>query len=320
MAAGALVAMIAGSGVSAQETATDEALTLDTITVEGELRRRDLQETTSSVVVIPGAELDRQDDADLYDVIERTPGVTQSFGEKGFGIRGIDQRGPGAAGTGLLVNTTVDGITLPNNQATFFGPYSVWDLEQVEVLRGSQSTQQGRNALAGAIVIRSKDPTYDFEVKGRGEIGERDTFGGSLAVNLPVIEDRVALRFAADQRSTAGFVTNPTLGEDDFDRRDLTTLRAKARFDPTEDFSAILSASYTRNFGGEDFVDRELFPRKRFNFSNLDSEEGLEHGIFGLRVNYDIAPPCGSRARAPSTPTTTPGSKTSTRARSTAAS
>lgn len=290
VATGLLVGVLAAPGVPAQEVMTDEALTLDTITVEGELRTRDLQRTTTSAVVIPGEEIDRRDDQDLYDVIERTPGVTQSFGEKGFGIRGIDQRGPGAAGTGLLVNTTVDGVTLPNNQATFFGPYSVWDLEQVEVLRGSQSTQQGRNALAGAILIRSKDPTYDFEVKGRGEIGERDTFGGSLAVNLPVIEDRVALRFSADQRSTDGFVTNPTLGEDDFDRRDLTTLRAKARFDPTDDLSAILSATYARNFGGEDFVDRDLFPDQRFNFSNIDSEEGLEHAIVGLRVNYDIAP------------------------------
>jgi len=288
VAASVLVGVLGAPGVAAQDIVTDEVLTLDTITVEGELRRRDLQETTSSVVVIPGEELDRREDTDLYDVIERTPGVTQSFGEKGFGIRGIDQRGPGAAGTGLLVNTTVDGVTLPNNQATFFGPYSVWDLEQVEVLRGSQSTQQGRNALAGAIVIRSKDPTYDFEVKGRGEIGERDTFGGSLAVNLPVVEDRVALRFSADQRSTDGFVTNPTLGEDDFDRRDLTTLRAKARFDPTSDLSAVLSATYARSFAGEDFVVRDLFPDRRVNFSNIDSEEGLEHGIVGLRVNYDI--------------------------------
>ena len=112
-------------------------------------------------------------------------------------------------------------MTWPNNQATVFGPYSTRDREQVEMLRGSQSTQQGRTALAGAIVIRSKDPTHEFEVKDRGEIGERDTVGGSLAVNLPVIEDRVALRVSADRRSTAGFVTNVTLGENDLDRRDL---------------------------------------------------------------------------------------------------
>jgi len=285
-----IVAVLAAPGAAAQEAGADDASTLDTITVEGELRRRDLQETTSSVVVIPGEELDRRDDTDLYDVIERTPGVTQSFGEKGFGIRGIDQRGPGAAGTGLLVNTTVDGVTLPNNQATFFGPYSTWDLAQIEVLRGSQSTQQGRNALAGAIVIRSKDPDYDFEIKGRGEIGERGTFGGALAVNIPVVEDRVALRFSADHRQTDGFITNPTLREDDFDGRELTTLRAKARFDPTEELSAIFSASYTRSFGGEDFVVRDLFPDQRLNFSNIDSEEGSEHGIFGLRVNYEISP------------------------------
>lgn len=276
-----------------REAAVDEgggALALETITVRGELRSRDLQRTTTSAAVIDGAELERRDDRDLYTVIERTPGVAASSGDRGFVVRGVDQRGPGAAGSGLLVNTTVDGVTLPNNEATFFGPYSLWDLEQVEILRGPQSTQQGRNALAGAIIIRSADPTYAFEAKGRGEIGERDTFGGSVAINIPVVEDKVALRFSADHRRTDGFVTNPTLGDDAFDRRELTTLRAKARFDPTDSLSAVLSASYAENRGGEDFVERSLFPGQRINFSNVRSEEGSEHAIFGLRIDYAFAP------------------------------
>ncbi|MEM9370058.1 MAG: TonB-dependent receptor [Pseudomonadota bacterium] len=261
---------------------------MNQIVVEGELQSRTLQDTQTSVTVVTGEELDRRDDIDLYDVIERIPNVTSSFGEKGFAIRGIDQRGVGAAGSGLLVNTSIDGISLPNNQSTFFGPYSTWDLGQVEVLRGPQSTQQGRNALAGAIVIRSADPTYDFEVKGRGEVGQRNTFGGAFALNAPIVEDKVAVRFSADHIQTDGFVENPTLGTEDYDFRDQTTLRAKARFDPNDDFKAIVSATYSRSFGGEDLIERDLFPRNRFNFSNLPAEEGSEHGIIGLRTEYQI--------------------------------
>ncbi|MEM7237815.1 MAG: TonB-dependent receptor, partial [Pseudomonadota bacterium] len=271
-----------------EETAGDGPVFMDEIVVEGELRDRSLQDTQTSVTVVTGEELDRRDDIDLYDVIERIPNVTSSFGEKGFAIRGIDQRGPGAAGSGLLVNTSVDGISLPNNQSTFFGPYSTWDLDQVEVLRGPQSTQQGRNALAGAIVIRSADPTYDFEIKGRGEVGQRNTFGGAFAVNAPIVEDKIAVRFSADHIQTDGFVENPTLGTEDYDFRDQTTLRAKARFDPTDDFTAILAATYSRSFGGEDLIELDQFPRNRFNFSNLPAEEGSEHGIIGLRTDYQI--------------------------------
>ncbi|MEM0944446.1 MAG: TonB-dependent receptor plug domain-containing protein, partial [Pseudomonadota bacterium] len=263
-------------------------ITLDPIIVEGELQNRTLQETQTSVAVITGEDLDRRDDFDLYDVIERTPNVTSSFGEKGFAIRGIDQRGPGSAGNGLLVNVTVDGATLPDNTSSFFGPYSTWDLQQVEVLRGPQSTQQGRNALAGAIIIRSADPTYDFEVKGRAEVAQRGSFGGAFALNVPVVEDKFALRFAAEHVQTDGFVDNPTLDIDDYDAREQTTLRAKARFDPTEDLSAILSLSFVRNFGGEDFVESATFPGERFNFSDVEAEEGADQIIGNLRVNYDF--------------------------------
>ena len=75
VAAGSLARVLATPGASAREAGIDAALTLDPITVEGELLRRNLQETTPSVVEIPGEELDRRDHTGLYDVIERMPGV-----------------------------------------------------------------------------------------------------------------------------------------------------------------------------------------------------------------------------------------------------
>ncbi|MEO0427466.1 MAG: TonB-dependent receptor [Pseudomonadota bacterium] len=264
------------------------AILMDEIMVEGELQTRSLQDSQTSVAVITGEELERRDDFDLYDVIERTPNVTSSLGEKGFAIRGVDQRGVGGGGAGLLVTTVVDGATLSNNRQTFFGPYSTWDLGQIEVLRGPQSTQQGRNALAGAIVIRSADPTYDFELKGRGDIAERDTFGGAVAFNAPIIDNTLAVRFSAEHLQTDGFVDNPTLGTDDYDSREQTTLRGKVLFEPTDDFSAVLSASYVKNMGGEDLIVDELFPEERINPSDTEAEEGAEFGLFNLRMTYDF--------------------------------
>ncbi|MEM8625040.1 MAG: TonB-dependent receptor [Pseudomonadota bacterium] len=275
--------------LSSTAAAEDEPVILmDEIMVEGELQTRSLQDSQTSVAVITGEEVERRDDFDLYDVIERTPNVTSSLGEKGFAIRGVDQRGVGGGGIGLLVTTVVDGATLSNNRQTFFGPYSTWDLGQIEVLRGPQSTQQGRNALAGAIVIRSADPSYDFELKGRGDIAERGTFGGAVAFNAPIIDETLAVRFSAEHLQTDGFVDNPTLGTDDYDFREQTTLRGKVLFEPTEDFSAILSASYVNNMGGEDLIVDELFPEERVNFSDTEAFEGTEFGLFNLRMTYDL--------------------------------
>ncbi|MEM8596920.1 MAG: TonB-dependent receptor [Pseudomonadota bacterium] len=299
----ALTALLSGTGVGYRfdgpNTVVIEAsvvqpddgvLQLDQILVQGELQTRTLQDTQTSVAVITGEELDRRDDFDLYDVIERTPNVTSSFNERGFAIRGVDQRGPTAAGNGLVINTQVDGATLPDNLTSFFGPYSTWDLEQVEILRGPQSTQQGRNALAGAIVIRSADPTYDLAFKARGDVAARDTVGGAFAANLPLIDETLAFRVSAEHQRTDGWVTNPTLGVDDYDFREQTTVRAKLRFDPADTFSALLSFSHVENVGGEDLVDGDLFPDRRVNFSELTAEEGANHNIANLRLSYDIGP------------------------------
>ena len=283
---------LSGSGAVVIEKAAvldNGRIQLAPITVAGELQQRSLQDTHTSVSVFRGEELERSSDRDLHDVVERTANVSSAYGEDGFSIRGIDQRGAAPGGSGLVVNTMVDGASIVTNQSTFFGPYSTWDLEQIEVLRGPQSTQQGRNALAGAIVIRSKDPTYDTEIKGRGDLAQRDTMGGAFALNAPVIDDKMAVRFSVDHKQSDGFVHNPTLDDDAYDAQEQTTLRGKVRLDPTEDLTAILSYTHARNFGGDNFVDPTLFPGERVNLSGFeDPNEGAEHDLFGLRLTYDL--------------------------------
>ncbi|MEM7239879.1 MAG: TonB-dependent receptor, partial [Pseudomonadota bacterium] len=179
--------------------------------------------------------------------------------------------------------------SLPTQESITFGPYSTWDLEQVEILRGPQSTQQGRNALAGAVIFRSNDPTYEYELKGRGEIGNRGTFGGAIAFNAPVIEDVLAVRFSAEHKQTDGFVEAPTLGIDDYDPDELTTLRGKVLFEPVEGFSAILGASFSSNRTGEDAISFAEFPNRIVNLDNEAGEEGNDTGIFTLRMSYDLS-------------------------------
>ncbi|WP_375595522.1 TonB-dependent receptor [Algihabitans albus] len=263
-------------------------LLLDPLVVRGQLQIRTLQDTPESVAIQTGEELERRGDFDLYDAIERIPNVNQSPQERGFSIRGIDQRGPAAGGGGgSLVSTQVDGVALTNT-GTFSGPFSAWDLQQVEVLRGPQSTQQGRNALAGAIVLRSNDPTYDLELRSRGEAGSRATLGGAVMANLPLIEDRLAVRFSADRLQTDGFVDNRTLDQDDFDAREQTTLRGKLRIDPTENLEIVASFSQTDSSRGENFIEEAFFPDDRVNLSNLEADEDSLHRNSGLRLTWRI--------------------------------
>lgn len=261
----------------------------EVIVVRGQLREKTLQDNQSSVAVILGEALDKRDDFDLKDIFERTPNITSVAGEQSFAIRGVDARGVGSAGNGLVISVQVDGVNLPTAESIGFNAFSTWDLEQVEILRGPQSTQQGRNALAGAVVLRSKDPIFDYEFKARAEYGSRDTFGGAAAVNIPVVEDVLAFRISAQHKETDGFVDGPTLGVDNYDFDEATTIRAKALFEPTDRLRFVLGGTYSDSLTGEDLISFAAFPDQIANFSNELAEEGNESVSLELRVNYDIS-------------------------------
>ena len=260
---------------------------IDEIVVTSEKLGRTLIETTTSIELLTGEELEKRSIEDLYDIVVRTPNVGQSFGEKGFNIRGVDQRGAGA-GTGLLVNTIVDGASLPNNQSTFFGPYSAWDLEQVEILRGPQGTTQGRNAIGGSIIINSAKPSLQLnEGRARASVGDEGLSQLAFAQNLVAIEDELAFRVSVENRESDGFVFNPTLDQN-HDEREALTLRAKALWAPNDKFEALWTTNFTNSNGGVDVIDFLNFPAERNNFSNEPAFEGSEHLVNTLTLSYQL--------------------------------
>ncbi len=281
--------VVDGAGEAAVSIPLEIAFAED-VTVLGQQQERTLQDTEASVVVTTGAQLEASTNTDLYRLVEVTPNVNSSFGNKGFSIRGIDQRGLGG-GSGLLVSVKVDGATIQDNQGTFFGPYSTWDMGQVEIFRGPQSTQQGRNSLAGAIVLESADPVYETQVKGRFSLGNLSSNQSSGTVNVPLVDNKAALRVSFDQRRTDGWVTNPTRDQNDYDFRDSMNVRTKLRFDPTARFRGVMTLSYTDSRGGEDSIDVERFrgTGERFNVSNEPAEEGSRHQVATVDLGYDLS-------------------------------
>ena len=151
-----------------------EPVTLEAVTIYGELQHKSIQEAQSSVVVLPGDELEQESGEDLYDLVEGLTNVNSVFGNKGYAIRGVSQYGIGGGsddGTNGLINITLDGAAMPTVISTIYGPESTWDIQQIEVYRGAQSTQQGRNALTGSIYVKTMDPVFYDETKFRFSYG-----------------------------------------------------------------------------------------------------------------------------------------------------
>ncbi len=232
------------------------ATVLAPVTVTGERFERSLMDTATSVVVQNAEDIEQRPDVEsTNDLLERIPNVT-STGTTNLApaVRGIDGTGPaqGAdaffAGTRPRLNVQIDGRPASYNEVAF-GDVSLWDVEQVEVLRGAQSTLQGRNAIAGTVVVKSKDPTFDYEAAGQAVGGNYDHAQLSGMVSGPIVDNEVALRLAVDGNQSESFANGfaPYPESDDPGRFESTTLRAKLLVEPEawEDFSALFTVNHS---------------------------------------------------------------------------
>lgn len=208
------------------------------IIVTGERADRSLLETPSSVVVFTADRIEALAAPDRFEqVLELVPNV--QFGTSGQGptIRGQDTTGalfdlPAfLGGSRPRVTLQIDGRAAGHNEF-IFGIAPLWDVKQVEVFRSPQTTTQGRNAIAGAIVINSNDPSFTPERRARAIHGDLSTWQGSAMVSGPIVDDQLAFRLAADyrrSRPSTDIGDNMRGADPDLDRFGLVRARLLAK-------------------------------------------------------------------------------------------
>lgn len=210
---------------NAKETPT----ALETIVVTGEKLGRSLVETATSVSVVTDAELRASSDASTKDIVTQFANVLSAVGDREIAIRGVPQGGIG--GEGETISVYLDGVALPARAASHAGPLGAWDLEQVEILRGAQSTTQGRNSLAGSVVLRSRTPTPYWDARLRAGAMSRDGHDYAFAGGGP-LADTLRFRVSGQDRYDNGDVVNTTRNEDDAQREDRRQISARLLWVP----------------------------------------------------------------------------------------
>ncbi|NQY41422.1 MAG: TonB-dependent receptor [Henriciella sp.] len=246
----ASIAALATCGALAQDAPELEARQ-DTVIVTGQKIDRSLQDTPESVAVVTQLDIQTQNINDLADAISRTANIATRFDDRGFSIRGISNENVSGAGFSDLATIYVDGAPI-SRDAVRGGPLNIWDIEQIEFLRGPQSTLQGRNALAGAIVINTAEPTYDWQGRARAVVSsseEEQRFGA--AFGGPIVDDQVAFRLGAEISETNGLVENTFLGGFE-DENETLNIRGKVLIEPNAIPDLEVRLSYThddRKFG-----------------------------------------------------------------------
>jgi outer membrane receptor protein involved in Fe transport len=219
-----------------QET---DLIELNRITVTGGKLVRDLQSTTSGISVVDAEQLQANNTYELSDALVLTPNA-RTNGRGGFSIRGINAEGGPTSDT-----STADTASIIMDGAYFDADLldmglSLWDVENIEVYKGPQSTSQGKNALAGTIVVKSNDPAFDTQGSVRLGVGSDNTQISSVMYNQG-LSDKLAVRIAAERTYTDGQITNLYTGKDDEAKNEHTNGRIKLLFKPSEDFEALLT-------------------------------------------------------------------------------
>ncbi len=265
--------------------------TLPAVTVTGEKFERPLEETLSSVAVTTSQDFAEHGDQTVTDVMMRTPGVYTQSGNENWGIRGVPVSGFDEQGAGTMngaVTVFVDGAAQPHRLVTL-SPLNLWDAEQLEVFRGAQSTTQGRNSLAGAVVLKTKDPTFrpEFAVQANaGRFGER---GASALANGTLVDGTVAARLAVDYQTGDGYIRNETLGED-ANRQRAMNARGKLLIQPTDRLNILLTLARTEHRSGSQavaVVDGK--PRYFSLFLNTEEEHELDQDTGVAKIDYFLS-------------------------------
>lgn len=230
---------LAISGLLSTEYAVAE-LTLEEVVVSARKRAESLEDSPISVKAFTDAEIQSAGIQTTQDFVNLTPNVTlvqtQNAGNAFLNIRGVSQ----ARNSEMSAAILIDGVLMTNpaqlNQQLF-------DIEQIEVLRGPQGALYGRNAIGGAITIVTKAPSDETE--GTVEVGTNNANGVKVrgSISTPLSEN-VKLRLAGSYLDHDGFLDNTYLNTKADPVTD-TSLRMKLLWDVNDHMSADFRLSYS---------------------------------------------------------------------------
>jgi len=225
---------------------SENKLALEEVVVTAEQREENLQEVPVSVTAFTANEIASAGIESSQDFINLTPNVTldDSFtvGNTFVTIRGVAQ----INNADSPVAVVIDGVS-QGNQKQF--KQELFDIERIEVLRGPQGALYGRNAIGGAINIVTKQTGN--EIDGFVKSGVSNGGGKKLiaGVGLPLVEDKLFLRLAANYKDSDGLIENITVKQK-VDNSTSKDFRTKLLWLVSDDLSVDLRYNYSDLEGG----------------------------------------------------------------------
>lgn len=216
------------------------------IVVTARQRSESLQQVPDSVTAFSAKAIEEAGIRSIDDVTALVPNISlvdaQDAGTVAISIRGIGQVRNGEAPVALVI----DGVQMTSTDMI---KQALYDLEQIEVLKGPQGALYGRNAIGGAINITTKRPTNTLEGRVGIDYANGDDRRLSGSLSGAIVPDILLFRVAADYRKFDGVQHNVTLNRK-VDFVEDINLRGRLILIPTDRLTLDLRGSYGDLKGG----------------------------------------------------------------------
>ena len=226
----------------ADDTASNDAA----IVVTARHRDERAQDIPVALSVVGGDLLTKTNTTSVADLSKLAPSLSfQGYNPRNtnLNIRGLGNN-IAIASDGLDpgVGFYIDGVyyNRPGNAA-----FDLIDIERIEVLRGPQGTLYGKNTTAGAISVTTAKPKFVSEVNGEMTFGNLGFVQGKAAINLPLVDNLLAVRLSGSITSRDGTLTNKFTGEKQ-NNRNSYLLRGQLLFTPSSSVSIRLIGDYAK--------------------------------------------------------------------------
>ena len=298
-----LAASVAAASVTVPQFALGQQAVIEEVVVTARKRAENLQEVPIALTAFTENTIQRAGIERPEDFIALTPNVTivdtANAGDTQVTIRGITSTRD-AEGTFALV---IDGVLITNpngfNQELF-------DIQQIEVLKGPQGALYGRNAVSGAIVINTRKPGDTFEGSAQAGVGTDGLVKARASFSGP-ITDTLGGVFALSTRDYDGQYENDFTGKDrSIDFIEERNLRGRLIWDATEkltfdatmgyrevegsaiNFNAVFALSDAAALTGNPTLYKDVNDHEFNYFFNVPGENEQENTFFSLKADYDM--------------------------------
>lgn len=262
---------------------TDASNTLPTVTVTASKQGRTTFNAAAGVSVVEGTSLEARHLDTLGDIAERLPNVYQtSFtrANPSITIRGLgfsDDESDSMSTSVLIDGVPMYGLVLGQ----------LFDLEQIEVLRGPQSTLYGQNSMGGLIALRSRDPGSDPAGSAQMEYGSGRRRRLTLDGDLP-LSASTSVRLVVGGEDADGYVNNTVLHRDDTTGWSNRFARIKLLHRDANDGEWRIGLHHVRMRGGNDFFATPELARKHESDAGDPGKDNAQYTLLSGEYNREF--------------------------------